>query len=479
MAITHKDINLLTQKATIAGTEKIPVSDTEYVTTTQIASLGGGGGGGGGVSDVTLGGSSVVSGGVAVLPAYPDITGKQDVIDSSHKLSYALVDTSSLTQKSSIAGTEKLPVSDTEYITPSQINGALETVGYPYRDSVAPIQAKGVLNYCHIVNMVSVSSEVSGYYMDTNGEAVERSVSSYRTFAVTAGKSYLVCTTFGSSGTNKTRCAAIWLDSNNAVVSYESDFMNSYGSITRYYDIPFKAPDNAVTLVVNFDPGYVLGGVVKESPLDNEVSLTSANAVENRIIRQNFLYAPLRSTTVLENTRIADNGQTSSSSYLDVVRIEVVPGNTYSVWTHMNIAAGLSSFFMFVWTDSNGAGVKAEEYYEVGSGHKYWYNHFMIAPEGAAYLNVNVWQGYLNAFLCQRLCTSSYIRKEQVQSNWNETDSNSLKYIANKPTIPTVPTISTNIATDATSDEKTTSPKAVKTYVDNICGDIETLLASI
>lgn len=36
MAITHKDINLLTQKATIAGTEKIPVSDTEYITPAQI-----------------------------------------------------------------------------------------------------------------------------------------------------------------------------------------------------------------------------------------------------------------------------------------------------------------------------------------------------------------------------------------------------------------------------------------------------------
>lgn len=39
MALSHKDINLLTQKATIAGTEKIPVSDTEYVTTNQIAGL--------------------------------------------------------------------------------------------------------------------------------------------------------------------------------------------------------------------------------------------------------------------------------------------------------------------------------------------------------------------------------------------------------------------------------------------------------
>ena len=33
---TYKDINLLTQKATIAGTEKIPVSDTEYVTPFDI-----------------------------------------------------------------------------------------------------------------------------------------------------------------------------------------------------------------------------------------------------------------------------------------------------------------------------------------------------------------------------------------------------------------------------------------------------------
>lgn len=35
------------------------------------------------------------------------------------------------------------------------------------------------------------------------------------------------------------------------------------------------------------------------------------------------------------------------------------------------------------------------------------------------------------------------------------------------PAIPTVPTISTDIASDATSDTKTTSPKAVKTFVEN------------
>lgn len=40
MAITYKDINLLTQKGAVAGTEKLPVSDTEYITPNQISALG-------------------------------------------------------------------------------------------------------------------------------------------------------------------------------------------------------------------------------------------------------------------------------------------------------------------------------------------------------------------------------------------------------------------------------------------------------
>lgn len=36
MAVTYKDINQLTQKGTVAGTEKLPVSDTEYITPAQI-----------------------------------------------------------------------------------------------------------------------------------------------------------------------------------------------------------------------------------------------------------------------------------------------------------------------------------------------------------------------------------------------------------------------------------------------------------
>lgn len=36
MAITYKDIDSLSQKSSVAGTEKLPVSDTEYITPSQI-----------------------------------------------------------------------------------------------------------------------------------------------------------------------------------------------------------------------------------------------------------------------------------------------------------------------------------------------------------------------------------------------------------------------------------------------------------
>ena len=51
---------------------------------------------------------------------------------------------------------------------------------------------------------------------------------------------------------------------------------------------------------------------------------------------------------------------------------------------------------------------------------------------------------------------------------WNNKSDFSGSYndLTNKPTIPTVPTISTNITSDATSDTKTASPKAVKDFVE-------------
>lgn len=37
MSVTYKDIDQLSQKPTVAGTEKIPVTDTQYLTPDQIA----------------------------------------------------------------------------------------------------------------------------------------------------------------------------------------------------------------------------------------------------------------------------------------------------------------------------------------------------------------------------------------------------------------------------------------------------------
>lgn len=37
MSVTYKDIDQLSQKSSVAGTEKIPVSDTQYLTPDQIA----------------------------------------------------------------------------------------------------------------------------------------------------------------------------------------------------------------------------------------------------------------------------------------------------------------------------------------------------------------------------------------------------------------------------------------------------------
>lgn len=54
----------------------------------------------------------------------------------------------------------------------------------------------------------------------------------------------------------------------------------------------------------------------------------------------------------------------------------------------------------------------------------------------------------------------------QVQADWNKADTTDPAYIKNKPSIPTVPAISTDIGADATSDAKTASPKAVKTFVE-------------
>lgn len=76
---------------------------------------------------------------------------------------------------------------------------------------------------------------------------------------------------------------------------------------------------------------------------------------------------------------------------------------------------------------------------------------------------------------------ASYVTEDELEDYAKKTDlteytkttgfhqvafSGNYNHLSNRPTIPTVPAISTNITSDAGSDAKTVSPKAVKTFVE-------------
>ena len=48
---------------------------------------------------------------------------------------------------------------------------------------------------------------------------------------------------------------------------------------------------------------------------------------------------------------------------------------------------------------------------------------------------------------------NAYAQKEQVQADWNETNSSSKAYILNKPTIPTLPSYTTETWTFTLDDD--------------------------
>ena len=69
--------------------------------------------------------------------------------------------------------------------------------------------------------------------------------------------------------------------------------------------------------------------------------------------------------------------------------------------------------------------------------------------------------------------------KAIAEGQANATHNHTRSEIIDFPTIPTVPTISNNIAEDAENTSKTTSPKAVKDYIDTVVGDFAAVLMAI
>ena len=136
-----------------------------------------------------------------------------------------------LTQKSSLNGTEKFPVSDTQYATPSGI-----VVGGSPHTTITP------------------DAVTEGKIKQTNGSDNTNSYFSYNTYAIIPGRTYLFSGRFGStvSASNK---FVIWLNASGSVVSYEEYGANGSSTVT-YTDKAVVAPSGAAYLVLNFQNAF-------------------------------------------------------------------------------------------------------------------------------------------------------------------------------------------------------------------------------
>lgn len=207
MAVTYKDIDQLSQKATIAGTEKIPVSDTEYVTTSQIASL-----------------------------------VEENVIETVK-----------------VNGTDLVPDANKAVDVPVPIvSDSLD------KDSTDALQ-NGVATNTFLRGLAKVpTSTVKQRYFKTDGTIGTASTHyDYRIFEVAAGTHYAVSTHFGTGLSNGVLRVVLWLDSNDNVISYSTQ-CNELNSSKYFYDVIFVAPEGAVKAVVNYRNSSEWAGTLKE-----------------------------------------------------------------------------------------------------------------------------------------------------------------------------------------------------------------------
>lgn len=200
-------------------------------------------------------------------------------------------DIDQLSKKSSVSGTEKIPVSDTEYITPSQINEAVSRTSTPSHDSTTLFTAGGALKYCIITEPLTPSETVEDKYLKTDGTESSAANYNYRKYPVDPGKTYLFTASFHTGYTTGNIRAVLWLDENDNVLSYET-YANKNSSAVTYYDVPVVAPSGAAYLVLNYREPYSISGVVKvASPLDPRILLKVAQTLtsaEQEQVRTNI-----------------------------------------------------------------------------------------------------------------------------------------------------------------------------------------------
>lgn len=170
-------------------------------------------------------------------------------------------DIDDLSQKATVAGTEKLPVSDTEYITPDQIAGLVTVDDELSRTSENPVQNKVVTLAQIDVEEITPASTVTGKYLSRSGSEVTAANYNYRLFPISQGRLYAVSAALGTGYTTGVIRAVIWLDSNDDVVG-ESSYANHSSNIMAYVNSILVAPTGAVKAAVNYRPSYAWAGKI-------------------------------------------------------------------------------------------------------------------------------------------------------------------------------------------------------------------------
>jgi len=170
-------------------------------------------------------------------------------------------DIDQLTQKASPTGAEKLPVSDTEYITPQQIAGMVEVDSTPSVHSENPVQNKVATETFIRAGRLTYLSINDGY-MKIDGTTAVVSNHSYAKYEVTPGKTYMFSVGFYTGYSTGQMRAVIWLDSSDNVLSYSDEGCNK-NEARHYLDVPIKAPANAAYAVLNSRTTYVVYPTLK------------------------------------------------------------------------------------------------------------------------------------------------------------------------------------------------------------------------
>lgn len=168
-------------------------------------------------------------------------------------MSVSYKDIDELSNKSTLAGTEKLPVSDTEYITPNQIAGL---VNVPTVDSSINNASTNALQNSTITEtflrgkQMSPTSIEDGKYLKRDGTEGSSGSYHYMKYNVTAGEHYAITSYFSSSYTTGLMRIVVWLNDNNEVVGYD-ERGNKSSSAVSYYDELVVAPTGATKAALN------------------------------------------------------------------------------------------------------------------------------------------------------------------------------------------------------------------------------------